>query len=226
MKHYVKGNMKSVNCFLAAWDGGTFAEEEETVLLDVYWSCLYINTSVNTAPFLTLLLEAVIFKEAYVGIEMGQKWSNIITRRAAIFWVSATCQSWFQEPLCVIGTYSSQHSEQTGDCCCPHYINNGRDGRWSVRAARGQDLKSCSSPLYYLQLFHPMIPGLVSGRFLQIVFVKWTLGGKDWALSKPTSAFLIIHPGKSIGCRTGCIFWDDQKTFAKMALAFWLDFGA
>lgn len=58
-----------------------------------------MNTSVKTAPFLTLPVEALLFTEmAPCWYWNGTKWSNIITRRAAIFWVSAMCQSWFQEP--------------------------------------------------------------------------------------------------------------------------------
>lgn len=65
--------------------------------------------------------------------------------------------------------------------------------------------------------------------FLGPVFVKWTLGRIDLICSKPTSALIMIHPGKGGGCRRA---WKAPlgsstviKRHLQAALAFLLSFG-
>lgn len=147
-----------------------------------------------------------------------------------MLWVPAVFRHGFRNLIVISASQLLKHSEKAGVIIPIFEIKedarvHGHPCSWSGCAVVCFPLTSCGC-------FTPRLRGwdLVDFRRL-VFFLKRTMGAMDWTFSKPSSALIIIHPGKSVGGRTGWkssawIFWDDQKASAETALALWLGFGA
>ena len=140
-------------------------------------------------------------------------------------------QAWFQETSTYYRNLIFTTFRKDRIFIIPLFTNKGRHKSWSVQLSQcGQDLKLCSSALSSLSCLIPLRSS-VAIWWISCLVCEVNHGWDGLNIFQFHLSLIIIHLGKSIGCRTGLknssgIFWDDQNTSAERALAFLLAFGA